>query len=65
MGDQRHSRTRGLACGVLWSVLAGLVAAPPAAAQSDPSFFVVNNSPQSIVYIYVSASSANKWGQDQ
>ena len=40
-------------------------AAPPAAAQQNPDFYVVNNSGRTITEIYVSSSASQNWGADR
>jgi hypothetical protein len=41
------------------------LAAPPAAAQQNPDFWVVNNTGRTIAEIYVSSSASQNWGPDR
>ena len=41
-----------------------LAAGPPALAQGNTTFSIVNNAPMSIYYVYVSPASSGYWGGD-
>jgi len=46
-------------------LVALLLAAPPARAQQNPDFWVVNNTGRTIAEIYVSSAASQNWGADR
>jgi hypothetical protein len=59
-------RRRALIAALVGAALVGSAAASPAAAQSnDPSFRVVNRTPDVVQEVYASPSTQQNWGQDR